>query len=283
MKITYIIFFITDLLVIQKAESIEQQVVNAQENIQLLGVIFVLIVMFLVGCHFYYLQKQRKAKLESENYLKEAIEIMIAQRRLQEQNLSVYKDLHDSIGSQLTFIISSVENLKYYLKDENPEVYNKIDAISLFARNTTFGLRDTIWAVNKDFVVFEDLKSRVYNFVDRINILSDNISFSLLIDDELLQTKINSSDGINLYRMIQDGIKNSIKHTQVTRISVTINQLKKAYQVTIKDNGINTDSYQFQQNNEIDNIRRRAEMVGASFTITSCPENGTLVSIVFKE
>ena len=89
MKITYIIFFITDLLVIQKAESIEQQVVNAQENIQLLGVIFVLIVMFLVGCHFYYLQKQRKAKLESENYLKEAIEIMIAQRRLQEQNLSV--------------------------------------------------------------------------------------------------------------------------------------------------------------------------------------------------
>ncbi|HUH52416.1 MAG TPA: ATP-binding protein [Flavobacterium sp.] len=268
---------------IQKAESIEQQVVNAQENIQLLGVIFVLIVMFLVGCHFYYLQKQRKAKLESENYLKEAIEIMIAQRRLQEQNLSVYKDLHDSIGSQLTFIISSVENLKYYLKDENPEVYNKIDAISLFARNTTFGLRDTIWAVNKDFVVFEDLKSRVYNFVDRINILSDNISFSLLIDDELLQTKINSSDGINLYRMIQDGIKNSIKHTQVTRISVTINQLKKAYQVTIKDNGINTDSYQFQQNNEIDNIRRRAEMVGASFTITSCPENGTLVSIVFKE
>lgn len=283
MKITYIIFLVADLLSIQKAKSIEEQVQVEQANIQLLGVIFSMIILFLIGYHFYYLQKQKRIQLVSENYLKEALKLIMVQKRQQTQSLSIYKDLNDSIGSQLTFIISSVENLKYYLKDENPEVYNKIDSISLFARNTTLGLRDTIWAVNKDFVVFDDLKSRIYNFVDTMNFLSENISFSLLIDEELLQTKINSFDGINLYRIIQDGIKNSLKHTHVTHISVAINQLKKNFRVTIKDNGINTDSYQHQQNNEIDNIKRRAEIVDAALTITSCQDKGLLVSIVFKK
>lgn len=283
MKTSYIILFAADLLLIQKAESIDEQVNTGQANLQLLGVIFSMVILFLVGYHFYYLQRQRRAQLVSENYLKEALKTVIAQRKHQEQNLNVYKDLHDSIGSQLTSIISSVENLKYLLKDESPEVSNKIDSISQFARNTTFGLHDTIWAINKEFILFEDIKARIYNFVDTMNILSENSNFSFLIEKELLQTKINSSDGINLYRIIQDGIKNSVKHTEITSIAIAISPFKKGFQVTIKDNGINTDSFQYQHNNEMDTIKRRAEIVGATLTITSCPEKGLLIAILFKE
>lgn len=283
MKILYIVLFIADLLLIQKVESIDEQVKIGQANLQLLGVIFSMIILFLVGYHFYYFQKQKRIQLVSEKHLKEALKLVLAKKKQQEQNLSVYKDLYDSIDSQLTFIISSLEDLKYYLKDENLEAYNKTDSVSLLARNTTFGLRDMIWAVNKDFIVFDDLKSRLYNFVDSMNLLSENIGFSFLIDEELLQTKIDSSDGINLYRIIQDGIKNSLKHIQVTYITVAISQLKKSFQLTIKDNGVNTDSDQYQQNNEINNIKRRAETLGARLTITSCPEQGVLISMVFKK
>ena len=36
-----------------------------------------------------------------------------SQNKLQEQRLSISRDLHDNIGAQLTFIISSLENTKF--------------------------------------------------------------------------------------------------------------------------------------------------------------------------
>mgnify|MGYP000950478019 CR=1 FL=1 len=49
-----------------------------------------------------------------ENELRQALIKIENQNNLQEQRLAISKDLHDNIGSQLTFIISSLDNLKYF-------------------------------------------------------------------------------------------------------------------------------------------------------------------------
>jgi signal transduction histidine kinase len=45
--------------------------------------------------------------------LKSAMAQIESQNKLQEQRLSISRDLHDNIGAQLTFIISSLENTKF--------------------------------------------------------------------------------------------------------------------------------------------------------------------------
>ena len=72
-----------------------------------------------------------------------------SQNKLQEQRLSISRDLHDNIGAQLTFIISSLENTKFGIPNLETAVEKRLDKISDFTRNTIVELRDTIWAMNK--------------------------------------------------------------------------------------------------------------------------------------
>ena len=81
---------------------------------------------------------------------------------MQEQRLRISRDLHDNIGSQLTFIISSIDNLKFVTKDVNEKLKDKLSSISSFTSDTIFQLRDTIWAMNKSEITIEDLHARIY-------------------------------------------------------------------------------------------------------------------------
>lgn len=62
-------------------------------------------------------QKMKTLQLQ-KNELKDALLKIETQNRLQEQRLQISRDLHDNIGAQLTFIISSVDSLKYAFADE---------------------------------------------------------------------------------------------------------------------------------------------------------------------
>ena len=73
--------------------------------------------------------------------------------------------MHDNIGAQLTFIISSLENTKFGIPNLETSVEKRLDKISDFTRNTIVELRDTIWAMNKSDFTMEDLSSRIFNFV----------------------------------------------------------------------------------------------------------------------
>lgn len=67
----------------------------------------------LIGFLVYNQQKLKNRQLHKENELRDALIQIETQNRLQEQRLRISRDLRDNIGAQLTFIISSIDNLKY--------------------------------------------------------------------------------------------------------------------------------------------------------------------------
>ena len=75
------------------------------------------------------------------------------QNKLQEQRLRISRDLHDNIGAQLTFIISSIDNLKFGFTDISEKLGSKLSNISSFTQQTIYELRDTIWAMNKEILM----------------------------------------------------------------------------------------------------------------------------------
>jgi len=74
---------------------------------------------------FYNQQKLRNSQLRKENELKTALAQIETQNRLQEQRLRISRDLHDNIGAQLTFIISSIDTLKLRFKDMNEKLSDR--------------------------------------------------------------------------------------------------------------------------------------------------------------
>ena len=126
-----------------KAEVAERNLQIKKKDTQFVIMLIVglglLIIIFLV----YHQQKLKNKQQEQEFKLKSAIAKIENQNKLQEQRLQISRDLHDNIGSQLTFIISSVDNIKYAFELKNSKLDNKLSSISSFAKSTilSFGIR----------------------------------------------------------------------------------------------------------------------------------------------
>lgn len=200
--------------------------------------------------------------------------------KLQEQKLTISRDLHDNIGSQLTFIISSVDNVKYAFDIENSKLDEKLTDISSFAKDTIVELRDTIWAMNSDEITFEDLESRIHNFIGKAKEVKDEIQFSFETDADLKTTKLTSVEGMNLYRSIQEALNNAIKYADATSISIAAKKMGTQTQITIQDNGIGFDEAKIQKGNGLQNMQKRIEDINGNFRLESSNQGTTITMLL---
>ena len=269
-------------LITARANIAERELRIQQKDNLIYGTTILAIILGVIGYLLYNQQKLKNQQLKKENQLKDALAKIETQNRLQEQRLRISRDLHDNIGAQLTFIISSVDNLKYGF--ELPEkLDNKLKGISAFTSSTIYELRDTIWAMNKSEISLEDLQSRISNFIDKAHIASEGIAFHFekgsTIDDNL---EFTSVEGMNIYRIIQEATNNAIKYAQATAISVKVYQDNSALNVHIIDNGKGFDRTKVELGNGLYNMKKRAQEIRGSLTVKSKEGEGTSVMLKIK-
>ena len=263
----------------QRAELAEKKQDISQKNSFIIGLVGLAIVLSLLGFLVYNQQKIKNEQLKKESELKEALVKIETQNHLQNQRLNISRDLHDNIGAQLTFIISSLDNLKYGLK--LPENLNeKLKTISEFTTSTIYELRDTIWAMNKNEITLDDLQSRISNFIDKANHASDTVNFNFVFDDDLLKTTtFTSLVGMNIYRIIQEAVNNSIKYAKSSIVDVNFEKQVNNLQITIEDNGKGFDINKVEFGNGLNNMKKRALEIGAEFKINTKLDHGTKITI----
>lgn len=264
----------------QRAEIAEKELDLSEKNIQILGLGVLVVVALILGYFLYNQQKLKNKQLKKENELKNALAEIETQNKLQEQRLRISRDLHDNIGAQLTFIISSIDNLKYAFKITNNKLTDKLGGISEFTKDTIYELRDTIWAMNKNQITFDDLQTRISNFIDKANITSKGITFSFE-NNVSSAFSFTSVEGMNIYRIIQEAVNNAIKYANAKNISVIINEVDNNIKIEINDNGIGFDLAATAYGNGINNMKKRADEIKAEFNLQSSPNVGTSI-ILFK-
>lgn len=254
-----------------------------QKNIQIIAGLSIAFFVLLIGALLLYNQRLRNLQLKRDQELKDAKHQLETQQQLQAQRLSISRDLHDNIGAQLTFIISSVDNLKYGFKLENLKLLQKLKSISGFTRNTITDLRDTIWAMNLSHISLVDLQERIHAFINKAQD-SSNITVNFNVAAGLNNNhQFNSVTGMNIYRIIQESVNNSLKYANATVIEVNITQAQQALKFTIKDNGIGFDPSNIVRGNGFNNMQKRAEEIQGSIQISSTPQIGTSVSFIVPE
>jgi signal transduction histidine kinase/uncharacterized protein HemY len=239
--------------------------------------------LILIGFLLYRQQKLRNKQQEQEYQLKSAIAKIETQNKLQEQRLQISRDLHDNIGSQLTFIISSVDNIKYAFKIDNSKLDNKLSSISNFAKSTIIELRDTIWAMNNSEITFEDLQTRIHNFVEKAKEAKDTIAFDFKVQKAVVGTKFTSIEGMNIYRTIQEAVNNSIKYAEAENIKIDIKHLKNDIVIHISDDGKGFDDNEIELGNGINNMKKRISDCGGTIRFKTKPNEGTEITIRFPD
>uniref|UniRef100_UPI004049B71B ATP-binding protein n=1 Tax=Flavobacterium sp. TaxID=239 RepID=UPI004049B71B len=234
----------------------------------------------LIGFLVYKQQRLKNRQLVKENELRQALVKIENQNNLQEQRLAISKDLHDNIGSQLTFIISSLDNLKYF-EFTKDKLYTKFDSIGTFTRSTITDLRDTIWAMNKEAITFEDLKTRTTNFIEAAKTSLLGISFEFNYPENTNEVTLNSLQGIDVYRIIQEAVNNAVKHAEATKIIVDFEIIEKYITISIMDNGKGFDLKNSEAGNGMASMKKRAAEIAADLSIEHLKQ-GTKVSLKFE-
>ncbi len=266
----------------QRADLAEKELNLNRKNTQIIGLVILAIVISILGYLLYNQQKLKHKQLKKESELKEALIKIETQNKLQEQRLRISRDLHDNIGAQLTFIISTIENLQYGFKIKNEKLVNKLINISTFTKETISELRDTIWAMNKDEITFEDLQSRISNYIDKAHLSDENIDFSFEIDKQVnIDKTFSSVQGMNVYRIIQEAINNALKYAQASTIKVTIEKTKENnLSVAITDDGLGFNLENVELGSGINNMKKRAEDISARLNIESDIDKGTRITLI---
>ncbi len=253
----------------------EQQI--AEQNIKMLkqeNNLYLILVVFSISIalsiwYFSRLKRRKKEELAKVHHEQE-LEKANFEKEFIEEKLRISRELHDNIGSQLTFMISSVDNLVFVEKKE--EAKNRLEKISNFGRSTMKELRSTIWAMKNDGGSHIEL-------ITKINELKLSLPNSIQVEViDSLQSKItfNSTRMLNLYRMVQEALQNIVKYANASEVKIVFSQLNSIVSVEIIDNGVGFDTSVNSQGNGLYNMRKRCEDSDASFSVISSKEGTTI-------
>lgn len=261
----------------QRAELAEKDLEVRRKNILIYGSLGLAALLGLLGYLIYSRQKLKNRQLQKESELQIALARIETQNRLEDQRLRISRDLHDNIGSQLTFIIMSLDNLSYMLTNAEDPVKERIASISTFTSVTINELRDTIWAMNKETISIEDLETRIAGIIEKAQTTSETTQFKIVTEHIQHSVEFSALEGINIYRIIQEAINNTIKYADANLVEVKMWIDEAVFKVSIVDDGAGFDNAQIQNGNGLNNMRKRAADIAAEIEVNSLVGEGTRI------
>ena len=253
---------------------LQQQTESKQKNIWILLLSSIATIGLLLFRQQRLKSRQQKEQARLENELLQEQ----SNFKIQEQRLEISRELHDSVGSQLTFIISILDNMKNApVKLENT-FEKKIDNLSGYAKNSISELRDTIWALNTNNLTISELETRILNFVKDASESVEEVDFNFK-NNVKNNYRLTSKQGINLFRVVQEAVNNAVKHSKSTQINIILDEKENQLSMKIQDNGKGFDYEEKKKKSYgLTNLQNRITELNGNFEVMS-NDAGTTINI----
>ena len=193
----------------------------------------------------------------------------------------VAAEIHDGIGQMLTSLRMKLEQIEDRTETPDPEVLMVNHMLTRLITETRRICSDLLPSVLEDF----GLHSAIEDLVKTCKDADRKLEF--LLDTNLRQTKLSRELEISVYRILQEGLNNVIKHSQASRVEIYIDDSGEYLNLMIKDNGkgFYYDSQQLhlknlaRKMNGIRGMKERAELLGGTFTISAEPGKGAIIEL----
>ncbi|MBK6264760.1 histidine kinase [Marivirga sp. S37H4] len=232
-------------------------------------VILLLLVTFIIAFLFIhqrkYFEHQRKLTFLNAKYQEET---MKAQMEMQEKTLEyVGRELHDNIGQILSLI---------KLNLSNPEA-DQIRESKNLVTNAIKDLRSLSHKMNLNWAAEVSLENFIEAEVQKIRNIGH---FEVLFEKQGEFVVSNNENKVILFRIIQECINNTLKHSEAKQIKFVI---ERDQHLLIADDGKGFDQGQAKNGLGLVNIQERAKIIGVDLTIKSSMGNGTQIDILLPQ
>jgi len=204
-----------------------------------------------------------------------ALAASVAQQELLNEKLRISGELHDNIGSQLTFIHSSIQNLR---TDPENGWRSDLQETENIAVNAIRDLRQTVWFINNTSFTTDDFVIRLREYVKPYQAINN---VAIAINNQVPASVIlSSAKATHLFRILQEAINNAVKYAAASEIRIDLTQDRRdSMAVSINDNGQGFDTTLQRNGFGLRNMEDRAKRSGGKLAITSAPDKGTSVYV----
>ena len=185
----------------------------------------------------------------------------------------IANDLHDDLGG----LMATVKLHFNALKDKkSPELFDKTNTLIDEAYNK---VRSVAHAKNSGVIAKHGLLKSVKEMANKISI-SNQLEIEVI--EYGLETRLENSLELTLFRIIQELISNAVKHAQASEISIHITNHGDMINLMVEDNGKGFNASQITKTNKgmgINSIDKRVEHLDGKMTIESEKNKGTTIII----
>lgn len=265
---------LAQLQVIYGKEKVESELENEKNKNSLLskdnelkqtrirGIIFVAISILIIGFGLFYIRHVRITRKNQQMFTQKLIE------NIDHERSRISRDLHDDIGQSLSVIKSKINLF-------NTGKIDGLDGMEKEVGEVIDHTRSISHFLHPSFVAKLGLERSMVSLLEKTE-SNTGIITSISIKNEVESLDLNTKT--QLYRIVQECISNTIKHSKATALKVSLKNIDGEFILTYRDNGIGFKSDK--SNSEgigMLTIRERALNVGGKISLPTSDKGFVLI------
>ncbi len=187
----------------------------------------------------------------------------------------IARELHDGLGQQLVLLNLLLQNIQPI-----PEQEASLENIKQILHNSIQEVKELAYnllppALEQGFL------NALERFAHRVN-ATGKLSFELDIDSSIEEDSFKKVDRFNLYRIVQESLNNALKHSQATKLVISIIKNKDTLCLKIKDDGVGFASCKQETGLGLQNMKYRMKMANIQGDIQSEEGKGVCITLTFN-
>jgi len=193
----------------------------------------------------------------------------------EDERYEIGGELHDNVCQILATSLLSLGMMKQSLATPGMRWFDDCDR---YIRMASEEIRNLSHRLAPAFLDGSTLENAFDALLNSFNI-DERYKVVLAFDEAVNGNTINHDLQLNLYRILQEQLKNILKYAKATLIKVEVSLDNNSIHMCIADNGIGFDIAAAKSGIGISNMRRRVELFFGQFELNSSPGNGCIITI----
>ena len=246
---------------VKKERTIADQKNKLAQNKLYLIILIITILAIILSTFLFFMRRKRREMIES-NKRQEQFTFQLLQNTEEERN-RIANELHDSVNHDLLNIKNTLINGKNI---EVKTLENVIEEVRNISRNLHPAVLQNM-----------GFEASIESLCER---LTNEAGLFTTCDIEY-EKKLSKSKELQLYRIIQEALNNTLKHGKANAAKVIVVSSESKLHVEIKDNGSGfnvTEHLNSSKSFGLQSILQRAKAIAAKINIESS-EKGTSISL----
>jgi PAS domain S-box-containing protein len=188
----------------------------------------------------------------------------------EEERFEIGTELHDNVCQILASSQLSLEMLKDKI---DPNALHWLNKSKEFVNLALEEIRNISHRLAPSFFGETTIEDTFIELLNNFN--ADNrYSLKMNIDFAKVNKKLSSDIQLNLYRILQEQMRNIVKYANASKIKISLQFEIDKLIFTIEDNGIGFNYLSVKKGIGLANISRRAELFSGTMEIDSSPNQG---------